>query len=152
MAVDIEQLKKLREETGAGIADCRSALEEARGDFEKAKEIIRQKGLDKAASKAERDVKAGVVEAYIHSGNKIGAIVSLACETDFVARTDEFKHLVHEIAMQIASMDPESAEDLLKQPYIRDNSITIEELIKQEVAKLGENIQVLSFSRHQVGK
>lgn len=152
MKISIDDIKKLREETGAGIADCRVALEASGGSFEQAKQWLNKKGLDKASEKSGREVKAGLVEAYVHSGGKIGAMVSLGSETDFVARTEEFRHLAHEIAMQVASMDPKDKDELLKQPYIRDNSVTIGDLIKQSIAKLGENIQVLEFSRSELGK
>lgn len=148
--VKIEDIKLLREETGAGIADVRMALEEA-GSIDEAREILKQKGIDKAGKKSEREIKAGLVETYSHGG-KIGVLVELGCETDFVARTEDFKTLAHEISLQIASMNPESVEDLLKQEYIRDNSQTIEQLIKVVVGKLGENIQVGKFSRIELGK
>lgn len=151
MAIDIELLKKLREETGAGIADCRVALEESKGDLSKAKDILKQKGLDKAADKADREVKAGVVETYSHGG-KIGVLVEVLCETDFVAKTDDFKNLAHELALQIASMNPESSDDLLKQDYVRDSGQKIEDLVKSAIAKLGENIQVGRFSRVALGE
>jgi elongation factor Ts len=142
----VGDIKKLREETGAGIADCREALAEAEGDFAKAKEILKQKGLDKAVSKGEREVKAGLVEVYSHGG-KVGVLIELLCETDFVAKTEDFKSLAHEIALQVASMGPDSLGDLLEQEYIRDGSQTINDLVKSTVAKLGENIQVGRFER-----
>ena len=151
MAVSVDLIKKLREETSAGIADCREALEEASGDMDKAKTILKQKGLDKAGSKADREIGAGLVEAYVHGG-RVGSLVTLGCETDFVAKTEEFKHLAKELAMQVASMNPESPEELLKQAYIRDASMTIDDLIKHAVSKLGENIQVVAFSRNELGK
>src|SRR5260221_12650994 len=114
MAISIDQIKNLREQTGAGIADCRMALTEAKGDILKAKDFLKQKGLDKAASKGGRDVKAGLVEVYSHGG-KVGVLVELLCETDFVAKTEDFKTLAHEIALQVASMAPESVADLLSQ-------------------------------------
>lgn len=149
--INIKDLKKLREQTGAGIADIREALEGAQGNQEKAKKLLKKKGLDKAAKKSERAVKAGLVEVYSHSG-KVGVITELLCETDFVAKTEEFKNLAHELALQIASMNPSSESELLKQEYIRDNSQTIEQLIKSVVAKLGENIQVGKFSRIKLGE
>lgn len=151
MAVNIDDLKKLREETGAGIADVRQALEEAGGNIEKAREVIKEKGLAKAASKSEREVKAGMVEVYTHGG-RIGVIVELLCETDFVAKTEDFKNLAHELAMQIASMKPESVGELLEQEYIRDGSQTIEQLVKSVIAKLGENIQIGRFERVGLGE
>lgn len=147
----VDQIKKLREETGAGIADCREALDEAKGDMTKAKAILKKKGLDKAKSKGEREVKAGLVEVYSHGG-RVGVLVELLCETDFVAKLEDFKSLAHEIALQIASMKPESVADLLKQEYIRDNSQTIDDLVKGVVAKLGENIQIGRFERIALGE
>lgn len=149
--MDIELIKKLREQTGAAVADCRQALKESGGDMEKAKELLKKKGLDKAAAKLEREVKAGVVDVYSHAG-KVGVMVELLCETDFVARTDDFKNLAHELALQIASMNPASLEELLKQEYIRDQSMTVEQLIKSVVAKVGENIQVGRFERVALGE
>lgn len=151
MTIDVNQIKKLREQTGAGIADVRAALEEADGDFEKAKEYLRKKGLDKATSRSEREIKAGVVEVYSHGG-RVGVLVELLCETDFVAKTEEFKNLAHELALQIASMKPESVEELLGQEYIRDNTLTVEQLIKGVIGKLGENIQVGRFERIALGE
>lgn len=151
MAVDIELLKKLRGQTGAGISDVRSALEEAGGDEEKAKQILKQKGLDKAGSKMDREVKAGVVEVYSHAG-RVGVLVELLCETDFVAKTDDFKNLAHEIALQVASMKPESVGELLEQDYVRDPSQKIEDMIKSVIGKLGENIQVGRFERVALGE
>ncbi len=151
MAVPVDEIKKLREETGAGIADCREALEEAKGNMAKAKGIIRKKGLDKASSKADREVKQGLVETYSHGG-KVGVLVELLCETDFVAKTEDFKNLAHELALQIASMNPESVADLLDQEYIRDNSQKVDDLIKGVIGKLGENIQIGRFERIALGE
>lgn len=147
----IDKIKKLRLDTSAGMADCRSALEEAGGDMEKAKEILKKKGLDKASKKSEREVKVGLIETYSHSG-KVGVLVELLCETDFVAHTPEFKSLAHELALQVASMNSASAEELLNQDYIRDSEMTVEQLIKGVVAKLGENIQVGRFERIALGE
>jgi elongation factor Ts len=151
MNISVDQIKKLREETGAGIADCREALTEAEGEMKKAKQILKQKGLDKAASKGEREVKAGLVEVYSHAG-KVGVLVELLCETDFVAKTDDFKSLAHEIALQVASMKPDSVSDLLEQEYIRDGSQTIDSLVKAIISKLGENIQIGRFERIALGE
>lgn len=151
MTVDINDLKKLREDTGAGVADVRSALEEASGDIAKAKELLKQKGLDKALSKGERAVKSGLVEVYSHSG-RVGVLVELLCETDFVAKTEDFKNLAHELALQVASMKPDSVEQLLSQEYIRDNSQTIDQLVKSVIGKLGENIQIVRFERVALGE
>lgn len=149
--MNIKDIKKIREETGAGIADCRQALKEFGGDMEKAKAWLKKKGLDKAASKSGREVKAGVVEVYSHSG-KVGVLIELLCETDFVARTEDFKNLAHELALQVASMNPSSVEELLAQEYIRDNSMTVDQLVKSVSGKLGENIQVGRFERIALGE
>lgn len=149
--MNLENIKKLREETGAGIADCRQALEESRGDMEKAKEWLKKKGLDKASSKVGREVKAGVVDVYSHGG-KVGVLVEVLCETDFVARTQDFKNLAHELSLQVASMNPSSVEELLAQEYIRDNTQTVDQLIKSLIGKLGENIQVGRFERIALGE
>lgn len=144
---DIALLKKLRSETSASIADCRLALEETDNNYDKAVEWLKKRGLEKAEKKADRETHQGLVEAYIHNGGKVGALVVLQCETDFVARTDEFKNLAREIAMQVAAMNPESVDELLKQEYIRDASVTIEQLIKTTIGKLGENITLREFKR-----
>lgn len=149
--INIDDLKKLREETGAGIADCKEALSTSMGNLGSAKKWLKQKGFDKAAKKEQREIKAGLVETYSHGG-KIGVIVEIGCETDFVARTEDFKNLAHEVALQIASMDPENLEALKKQEYIRENSQTIDDLIKSVVGKLGENIRIVKFARIELGK
>jgi len=151
MNITVDQIKELRDLTGAGIADCREALTEANGDLEKAKEVIKKKGLERAASKGDREVKAGLVEVYSHNG-KVGVLVELFCETDFVAKTEDFKTLAHDLALQVASMNPENVEDFLKQEYIRDNSLTVDQLIKGVIGKLGENIQVGRFERVVLGE
>src|SRR3990167_9977279 len=151
MAVDVSLIKKLREKTGAGVADCREALEEAKNDLKKAEEILTKKGFEKAAKKSDRETKAGLVESYVHQA-RVGAMVELLCETDFVARTDEFKTLAHEVAMQVASMNPKDSATLLKQEYIRDPQKTIADLVKEVIAKLGENITVGRISRFELGK
>lgn len=150
--ISIEDIKKLREMTGAGIADCRKALLEAGGDEKKAVELLKSWGIDKAASKADREVGQGLVETYIHGGGRVGAMVEINCETDFVSRTDEFKTLAHEIAMQISAMDPVDVEELLKQEYIRDAERTIGDLVKEAIAKVGENIVVKRFMRFELGQ
>lgn len=151
MSINLENIKLLREQTGAGIADCKEALSQSKGDMEKAKEWLRKEGLDKAAAKSDREVKAGVVDVYSH-GSRVGALVELLCETDFVARTDDFKNLAHELALQIASMNPSSVEELLSQEYIRDATLTVEQLIKQVSGKLGENVLVGRFERIALGE
>jgi len=150
MKATAQDIKKLRELTSAGFADCKSALEEAKGDLKKAEEILKEKGIAKAAKKGDRETGSGLVETYVHLNGRIGVVLSVLCETDFVARTDEFKTLAHEVAMQIAAMNPENTEELLKQEYIRDGSKTIEDLVKENIAKLGENIQIGKFSRLEI--
>jgi elongation factor Ts len=151
-SIDLTLLKKLREETGISIADCRRALEENENDYDKALEWLRKHGIEKAEKKAERETMQGVIYSYIHGTGKVGAMVELLCETDFVARTDEFKKLANEIAMQVAAMNPKDVEELLKQEYIRDTSKTIGDLIKESIAKMGENTVCKRFIRMELGK
>ncbi len=147
---NIDLLKKLRNETSASIADCRVALEENDNNYDKAVAWLKKRGLEKAEKKSDRETHQGIVEAYIHNGGKVGSLIVLLCETDFVARTDEFKNLAREIGMQVAAMNPESVEALLKQEYIRDSSHTIESLIKSVIGKLGENITLKEFKRFEI--
>jgi len=147
IAADLKLLKKLRDETSASISDCRIALEESNNDYKKALEYIKKRIAEKAEKKKDRTTSQGLVEAYIHQNGKVGALVKVLCETDFVARTDEFKKLAHEIAMQVAAMNPKDISSLLKQEYIRDSSITISDLIKQAIGKLGENIIIKEIAR-----
>src|SRR3990170_2825376 len=137
MKTSIEDVKKLRIKTGAGIADCRKALEESGGNFKKAEGLLKSRGAEIAVKKKDRATGQGLVETYIHSGGKVGAMVEVNCETDFVAKTDEFKNLAHEVAMQIVAMDPADVDKLLKQEYIRDSSKSVETLIKETIAKVG---------------
>lgn len=195
--MNLELVKELRKKTGAGIVDCKKALEEANGDIEKAVEILREKGIAKAVKKAGRATNQGIIISYIHPGAQLGVLVELDCETDFVARTDEFKTLGNEIALQIAATAPDyiAREDvpedvldkereiyrkqlegqkkpenvikkiidgkiesfykehcLLDMPYIRDEKRTVQELIKEYIAKFGENISVRRFARFKVGE
>lgn len=145
--VSASEIKKLRDETGAPVMDVRQALQESSGNTKKAKEILKEKGLEKAASKAQRKTSAGLIETYVHSDGKIGAMVHLACETDFVARTSEFKKLAKELAMQVAAMNPSDIDEFLAQEYIRDPQKSIKELIAEVIAKTGENIQVRQIKR-----
>lgn len=151
MNISLDFIKKLREETSAGVSDCRQALEDANGEYEKAKKLLIERGLEKAAKKEGKETSQGIIESYIHAG-KIGVLVEVRCETDFVARTDEFKNLAHEIALQVASMNPKNVVELLKTEYIRDSSLKISDLIKQTVAKVGENITVARFDRMMLGE
>lgn len=195
MAVSIDDIKKLKELTGVGLTDAKNALVEANGDFDKALEAMRKKGLTRAEKKGDREARQGVIDSYVHSG-RIGVVVEVNCETDFVARLDDFKKLAHEVAMQIAAMSPkyvaetdipteevervraefkervikegkpaEIAEKivdgqvkkhfaeqvLLSQPYILDDKKTVEEHVKDSIAKLGENIIVRQFRRIELG-
>lgn len=140
---------KLRELTGAGIMDCKRALQEANGDIDLAKNIIAEKGLAKAEKKSERKTGSGLLESYIHNG-RVGVLLELRCETDFVAKTDDFKNLAHDLAMHIAAMKPENVDDLLAQPFIKDASQTIGDLIKKTIAKLGENTVIERFTRYEL--
>ncbi|GAA5346241.1 elongation factor Ts [Planifilum fimeticola] len=197
MAISAAQVKELREKTGAGMMDCKKALTEANGDMDKAIEILREKGLAAAAKKAGRVAAEGLVEAYIHAGGRIGVLVEVNCETDFVAKTEEFRSFVREIAMQIAAMNPKYVKRdevpkeevdkereilrtqalnegkpehivekmvegrlekhfkeicLLEQPYIKDGDKTIEQLVKEMIARIGENIEVRRFVRFELGE
>ncbi len=195
MGVSVDDIKKLRELTGVGLTDAKKALVEADGDFDKALEEMRKKGLTKAEKKGDREAREGLIESYVHSG-RIGVIVEVNCETDFVARLDDFKTLAHEIAMQIAAMSPKYVSEadipaeeiervkaelmasealsskpeemrekivtgqlnkhfveqvLMSQAYILDDSKTVEQHIKEAIAKLGENIVVRQFKRIELG-
>jgi len=159
-------VKDLREKTGAGVMDCKKALIEAEGDFDKAIAVLNQHGFDLARKKNDRVANQGIVDVYVHAGDQIGAMVEVNCETDFVAHTDEFKELAHNIALQIAAMSPQFiAPDemppeadvepqevcLLLQPFIKDSNKTIQDIITETIAKVGENIKVRRFTRFELG-
>lgn len=150
MTITMDLIKQLREKTGAGVMDAKKALEESGGDMKKAQEWIAVKGMQRAEKKSDRETAQGVIGAYIHHNGKSGAMVKLLCETDFVARTDDFKNLAKELAMQVVSMEPESVEALLSQEYVRDSKLTIEQLVKQVAGKLGENVKVEGFEQLSV--
>ncbi|OGG20046.1 translation elongation factor Ts [Candidatus Gottesmanbacteria bacterium RIFCSPHIGHO2_02_FULL_40_13] len=150
--ISIDNIRKLRDLTSAGVMDCRRALEDAQGDMKKAEALLKKWGVENSVKKIGRETKSGLIDSYIHLGGKIGVLVELRCETDFVAKTDDFKKLVHEISLQVASMKPQSIDVLLKQEYIRDPKITIEELIKQTISILGENISLTRFERMELGE
>ncbi len=167
MQVTTDAIRALRDQTGAGIMDCKRALEEANSDLAKAEELLRTKGVTKAASKSERTTSEGAVETYVHAGSRMGAMVEINCETDFVARTAEFKELAHNLAMQVAAMAPEyldkeemPAEDsrppeevcLLQQTFIKDPSQTIDDLLLGVKAQVGENIRVRRMARFSLGE
>ena len=145
--MSIDQVKELREQTGISISECKKALEEAGGDITKAKAVLRQWGKEVATKKQVREVLAGLVSSYVHGTGKIGSLVAVRCETDFVARSDDFKNLCHELALQAASLEAESVDDLLNQQYIKDPARTVKDIIGEYVAKLGENIVVEKFIR-----
>jgi elongation factor Ts len=160
-------IKELREKSGGGIMDCRKALLECNGDINKAAEILKEHGCAKAAKKADRVTAQGLTETYVHTGGRISAMVEINCETDFVARTDEFKKLAHDVAMQVAAMCPRYITDeeippgtevedgetiaLMSQPFIKDPSRTIKDLVVEIIAKMGENVRIKRFSRFEVG-
>ena len=166
LEITITTVKELRDQSGAGIMSCRNALLDAEGDIEKALNILRQQSLLQVEKKATRATTQGIVEAYVHAGNHIGAMVEVNCETDFVARTDEFKELAHNLAMQVAALSPQfvTKEEipndtivehqvacLLLQPYIKDTTNTVQDIINGTIAKVGENIQVKRFARFELG-
>lgn len=166
MEVSVTMIKELREQCGAGIMECRNTLLETEGDLEKALEILKEKGLLKAKKKAERATTQGLVEAYIHTGGRIGAMVEVNCETDFVARTSEFKELAHDLAMQVAAISPQyisreeipegaevepESDCLLLQPFIKSPDKSVQDVIVETISKVGENIKVKRFSRFEVG-
>jgi elongation factor Ts len=197
MAITAEQVKQLREATGVGILDCRKALEEANGDYKKAVDLLRERGLAKAAKRADRAASEGTVELYTHGGGRVGVMVEVNCETDFVARSESFRQFAHEVALQIAASSPKYIKDedvpesvlehereiarvqartegkpdaviekivsgridkyknevcLLRQPYIRDEEVTIEKMLMEKVAAIGENIVIRRFVRWELGE
>ena len=173
MGTSLDKIKQLRHLTSCGIIDCKKALKESGGDLEKAKDILRKRGLEIAANKADRQTREGRIESYVHLGNKIGVLVEVGCETDFVARNEDFISFTKDIAMQIAAAQPlyirredvpvdlikdEEEEEyfkkncLLEQLFIKDQSITIKDYLNSIIAKIGENIVICRFVRFQVGK
>ena len=167
LKIPVVKVKELREQSGAGVMDCRKALVKAAGDTDKALQILREEGLLLAKKKAERSATKGMIEAYIHCSGHIGAMIEVNCETDFVARTEEFKGLAHNLAMQVAAMNPQfisedevpekadiepQAACLLLQPYIKDNSKTVQDIIIETIARLGENIKVGRFAKFELGR
>jgi elongation factor Ts len=166
--VTVDTIKALREKTGAGVMDCKRALEEAEGDLEGAEALLKDKGLADAAKRVGRETREGLVEAYIHAGGRLGALVEVDCETDFVARTAEMKELAHALAMQVAAMPSTSYVDrsempedetrspeeicLVDQSYIRDPSRTVADVIQEMVVKVGENVRVRRFARFALGE
>jgi len=166
LQISTDKIKELREQSGAGIMDCRSALLGCEGNMEKALEVLKEKGLLRAEKKAERATTQGLIEAYIHTAGRIGAMVEVKCETDFVARTDEFRELAHCLAMQVAALSPQYVSEeevpegadiepqeacLLLQPYIKDPTKTVKDVIIETIAKVGENIRVSRFTKYELG-
>jgi len=145
----ISNVQKLREATGAGVMECKRALEDASGDFEKAVRLIEERGVVRAEKKADRATGAGLIESYIHNG-RVGVLLELRSETDFVAHSEPFRNLAHELVMQIAAMNPKDVAGLFAQPYIKNAATTVEELIKGIIAKVGENIRVERFTRYEL--
>lgn len=167
MEITTEQIKDLRQDSGAGIMDCRNALKETNGDKAKALEFLQKQGFVKAQKTAGRVAKQGLVTSYIHAGGRIGSLVEINCETDFVARTTEFQDLARNVAMQVAAMDPQYLSKdscptgveidfqnvcLLMQPYIKDPAKNVQDLVTELIAKTGENIVISHFSRFELGK
>ncbi|MEK7567199.1 MAG: translation elongation factor Ts [Patescibacteria group bacterium] len=144
---DLESVRKLRSFCGASITACKKALEESGGDFDKALGALKQLGVQIAAKKASRETKAGVIDAYIHSDRKLGVLIEVRTETDFVARNEEFRLFVHDLAMQVAATGAENHEELMRQPYIKDQSKTVGDYLKEIIAKFGENVEVANFYR-----
>jgi len=150
MTITANQIKELRDKTGAGISDIKKALEDSEGDAEKAYTLIEKKLGSLAAKKATRETRAGLVDAYIHSNGRLGVLVEFYCETDFVARNPEFKEFAHEIAMHIAAMDPEKLDLLLLQPFVKNESKTVGEVVNEAMGKFGENIKIGDFVRFAI--
>ena len=165
--VTVELVRELRGQTGAGVMECKQALVDADGDLEKATELLRQKGLAQVAKRSDRVTTEGIIEAYVHTGGRVAAMVELGCETDFVARTPEFRALAHDLAMQVAAMAPayvdaEEMEEgdtrpaaqvtLLRQPFIKGSGASVEDAIKEVAAKVGENIRVRKITRLALGE
>ncbi len=146
----IELVKKLRIELGLGMMEIKSALEEAEGDETKAKQILKEKGFKKAETKAERETHQGRVATYTHSTGKIGVMVELLCETDFVAKHEDFVNLTKDLCLQVAAMDPENVDELMKQEFVKDSSKTIEEMVKTLITKFGENMKINRFARFEI--
>lgn len=146
----MDDIKALREETGVSIMKCKEALEQAAGDMDKAREILREISSKAADKKADRTLGSGVVQSYIHPNNSIGVLINLSCETDFVAKNEDFIHLANEIAMHVAAMMPESVEELVEQPFVKNPEITISKLIEEAVLKIGERIEITEFTRYAV--
>ena len=148
--VTIEKIKNLRDKTGVSISECKNALEETKGNIDLAKEILKKKGKEFAQKQSEREAKEGLIATYLHPDKQIGVILELNCETDFVARSEDFQKLAHELCLQIAAMNPQDADSLFSQPWIKDETKIVKDLIDSYIAKLGENIVVKRFTRYEI--
>ena len=146
--IKIDQVKQLREETGVSVSECKKALEEAKGDLKAAKDLLKKWGKDLASKKISRETSQGIIENYIHPNKRIGVLLELDCETDFVAKSKDFKTLAHELCLQIAAVRDEVP--LLEQSWIKDPSKTIKDLVGEYVAKIGENITIKKFERYEI--
>lgn len=145
----VGDVQKLREVTGAGVMDCKRALEDAQGDFDSAIKIIHERGISKVEKRSGRATGAGLVQTYTHN-ERIGVLLELRSETDFVARSEPFRKLAHDLTMQIAAMAPQNVEELLAQPFIKDQSLTVNDMVNRLIAQVGENVKVASFYRVEV--
>jgi len=150
--LNTELIKKLREKTGAPVIRVKKVLDEVRGDEKKALKILQKEGFEKAAKRSGRETGQGVIETYVHHSGKVASVVELFCETDFVARNEVFKNLAHDLALQVASMEAKDAEDLKKQDFIKDPSKKVGDLVKEAIAKTGENIRIGRIFRIELGK
>src|SRR3990167_2316871 len=150
--VTAEQIRHLKEETGAPVIRAKSVLEEVGGDMKKASDILRKEGFEKAAKREGRQTSQGVLETYVHHSGKVASVIELLCETDFVARNELFRELAHSLALQVASMEAKDANELVKQEYVKDTSKKIEDLVKEVIAKTGENIRIGRIFRVELGQ
>ncbi len=147
----VDKIKKLRNKTAVSIAECKKALKETDGDLEKAEKLLKERGEKVSNKRADKEASEGLIDAYIHSNGKVGVLLELGCETDFVAKSDDFKDLAHELCLQIAASDPEEVkEDFTDQPWIKDQEKTIGDLINKYIAKLGEKIVIKQYTRYQI--
>ncbi|HJX59468.1 translation elongation factor Ts [Candidatus Woesebacteria bacterium RBG_19FT_COMBO_47_8] len=152
MKIDIDAIRKLREETGAPVIRVKKVLEEVGGDTKKAFTILREEGFEKASKREDRETSQGVVESYVHHSGKVASVVELFCETDFVARNELFRELAHNLALQVASMEAKDAKELSEQEFIKDPSKKVGDLVKEVIAKTGENIRIGRIFKIELGK
>ena len=148
--VSISQIKKIRKETGISVIECRKALEETKGDLSKAIKILKKEGTKISEKKKDRKTKEGFVGVYLHQNGKIAAMVKVFCESDFVAKNEVSREFAHNLAMQVAAMDPKDIDELLTQSYIKDVQRTVKQLVEEAVAKMGENIKIEEFKRIEI--